>query len=84
MPDMPEVESVFAMSQDGWWGGSGEPGGVTTPASVANAIFFATGKRIRELPLTPERVKVVLASPLIGTPLGTMRYPVDAASDFVN
>jgi CO/xanthine dehydrogenase Mo-binding subunit len=56
----PVVETHFALSQDGWWGGIGEPGGVTAPASVANAIFFATGRRIRSTPiikhdLTPVR-----------------------------
>jgi isoquinoline 1-oxidoreductase subunit beta len=51
MADMPPVESVFAMSQDGWWGGFGETAGPPTPPAVANAIFFATGKRIRSTPI---------------------------------
>jgi len=50
-PDMPTVESVFAMSEDGWWGGFGETAGPPTPPAVANAIFFATGKRIRTTPI---------------------------------
>ena len=50
-PDMPEVESVFAMSEDGWWGGFGETAGPPTPPAVANAIFFATGKRVRSTPI---------------------------------
>jgi isoquinoline 1-oxidoreductase subunit beta len=37
---MPEVEVHFALSDDKKWGGLGEP-------AVANAIYYATGKRIR-------------------------------------
>jgi isoquinoline 1-oxidoreductase beta subunit len=51
MPQAPEVEIHFAMSEDGWWGGCGEPGGPPTPPAVANAIFFATGKRVRSTPM---------------------------------
>lgn len=50
-PDMPQVESVYAMSEDGWWGGFGETAGPPTPPAVANAIYFATGKRIRSTPI---------------------------------
>ena len=51
MPEMPKVESHFAMSQDKWWGGFGETAVPPTPPAVANAIFFATGKRIRSTPI---------------------------------
>lgn len=51
MPHAPEVEVHFAMSEDGWWGGIGEPAGPPTPPAVANAIYFATGKRVRETPM---------------------------------
>ena len=51
IPQMPEVEVHFALSQDGWWGGMGEPGGPPTPPAVANAIYFATGKRVRSTPM---------------------------------
>jgi isoquinoline 1-oxidoreductase beta subunit len=47
----PEVEVHFALSEDGWWGGMGEPGGPPSAAAVANAIAFATGKRIRSTPI---------------------------------
>ncbi len=49
--DMPEVETHFALSKAGWWGGMGEPAGPPTPPAVANAIYFATGKRVRTTPI---------------------------------
>ena len=36
--------------------GLGEIGIVGTPAAVANAVYHATGKRIRDLPITPEKL----------------------------
>jgi len=42
-------------------GGIGEPATVATAAAVANAVYNATGVRVRELPMTPERVLSALA-----------------------
>ena len=40
--------------------GAGELSITLVPAAIANAIFDATGARIREVPFTPERVKAAL------------------------
>jgi len=37
--------------------GVGEPGAVAISGAIANAVFAATGVRVRELPMTPERVR---------------------------
>jgi len=50
MPQMPEVKVHFALSGGTKWGGIGEPAGPPVPPAVANAIYFATGKRIRSTP----------------------------------
>ncbi len=50
MTQMPVVETVFVPT-GGFWGGHGEPGGLNVAPAICNAVFAATGKRIRSLPL---------------------------------
>src|SRR5437867_6675480 len=50
MPDAPAVEVYIVPSSDPQ-GGAGEPGVPTIAPAVCNAIFAATGKRIRKLPI---------------------------------
>jgi isoquinoline 1-oxidoreductase beta subunit len=48
--DMPQVE-VIVMPSGGFWGGIGEPTIAVAAPAVLNAVFAATGKRVRRVPL---------------------------------
>ncbi|MCB4821141.1 xanthine dehydrogenase family protein molybdopterin-binding subunit [Roseicella aerolata] len=50
LDEMPKVETII-LSSGGFWGGVGEPTIAVAAPAVLNAIFAATGKRIRTLPL---------------------------------
>ncbi len=63
-PDLPTIRAVLLDGHDpaGPYGakGIGEIGVVPTPAAVANAVAHATGVRIREVPITPDKLLVQL------------------------
>jgi xanthine dehydrogenase YagR molybdenum-binding subunit len=59
--DILEIETMFVEEDDKIVNplgvkGMGELGMVGIPAAIANAVFHATGKRIRDLPITPGKL----------------------------
>lgn len=49
------IDVTFAAQHDAPSTGTGEPGTVPTAAAIANAVFAATGTRVRRLPISPVR-----------------------------
>lgn len=61
MKDIPgQIDIVLLNRPDKPSGGVAEPGLVSLPAAIANAIFNATQVRVRQYPLTPVRIKALL------------------------
>jgi isoquinoline 1-oxidoreductase beta subunit len=56
LAQMPKVETVI-LTSGGFWGGVGEPTIAVAAPAVLNAIFAATGQRIRTLPLLNQSLK---------------------------
>lgn len=59
MDEVPEVE-VYIVPSTEYPTGLGEPGTTTVAPALSNAIFAATGARVRQVPLLPDRVLAAL------------------------
>ena len=59
-PDVPEVaiDLIDRPAEKPW--GAGEPTAAVVPAAIANAIFDATGARLRSVPFTPDKMLAAL------------------------
>jgi CO/xanthine dehydrogenase Mo-binding subunit len=60
--DVPVIESVLINRPDAEAMGAGETTITLVAAAIGNAVFDATGARLRQVPFTPERVKSALAA----------------------
>jgi CO/xanthine dehydrogenase Mo-binding subunit len=58
--DVPKVECVLLNRPDEEATGAGETSITVIAAAIGNAVFDATGARLRQIPFTPERVKEAL------------------------
>jgi CO/xanthine dehydrogenase Mo-binding subunit len=58
--DVPAIETVLINRTGGKTMGAGETAVTLVAAAVGNAIFDATGARLRQVPFTPERVKTAM------------------------
>jgi len=65
-PQAPKVEIALIDRPGSVAWGAGEPMACAIPAAVANAVFDATGVRLRSIPLTSAKVKAALAGPARG------------------
>ena len=63
--DLPQIVPIIVESvhEEAPYGakGVGEPAAAATPPAIANALYDAIGVRIRDLPVTPEKVLAALA-----------------------
>jgi nicotinate dehydrogenase subunit B len=60
--EVPAIESIFVVPDNVSATGAGETSITVTPAAIGNAIFNATGARLRQVPFTPTRVLAALNS----------------------
>jgi CO/xanthine dehydrogenase Mo-binding subunit len=59
---VPKVECVLLNRPDEEATGAGETSITVIAAAIGNAVFDATGARLRQIPFTPERVKAALSA----------------------
>jgi CO/xanthine dehydrogenase Mo-binding subunit len=59
-PEIPEVRIALLNRPNEPVLGAGEPATIVTPAAIANAIFAATGARVRTAPFAAERVRAAI------------------------
>jgi isoquinoline 1-oxidoreductase beta subunit len=62
MVDAPVVETHIVNSGESW-GGAGEPGTPGVAPALANAVFQATGTRIRQLPVSKYDLNYSVSEP---------------------
>ena len=60
-PEVPAVDVIVINRPDQPIIGAGEAATVPVPAALANAVFDATGVRLRTVPFTADRMKAALA-----------------------
>ena len=60
--EVPAIEIVLINRPDMPAAGAGETSVTVMAGAIANAIFDATGLRLRQMPFTPERVKAAMAA----------------------
>jgi len=58
---VPDIETVLIDAKDSPPQGGGEPAVICMGALLANAVFDATGARLLQLPMTPERIRAALS-----------------------
>jgi xanthine dehydrogenase YagR molybdenum-binding subunit len=63
--DAPEIDVIWVETEDAYgpFGAKtlGEPTIIPSVAAISNAIFNATGRRVKELPITRDKLLKVLA-----------------------
>jgi len=70
---VPKIETVLIKAEDISPQGGGEPAIICMGAVIANAIYDATGARLFQLPMTPERVREAMATPAALSPMLRLR-----------